>query len=147
PKNCTHCYRRSGVQFRLEATPLHGPTAKPPFGSRLILSDRFYTPTLIRFRPIGLLRERVMRAARTLFAATFTALGLLGLAGPSCADTITGILIVGGFSDNVFDPNNALVPATIPPSAYTGFSNASSPTVTITSFPITFGFNCSSCND
>ena len=27
---------------------LRGPTAKPPFGSRLTLSDRFYTPTLIR---------------------------------------------------------------------------------------------------
>jgi len=27
---------------------LHGPTAKPPFGLRLTLSDRFYTPTLIR---------------------------------------------------------------------------------------------------
>jgi len=25
---------------------LHGPTAKPPFGSGLTLSDRFYTPTL-----------------------------------------------------------------------------------------------------
>src|SRR5262249_35718302 len=27
---------------------LRGPTAKLPFGSRLTLSDRFYTPTLIR---------------------------------------------------------------------------------------------------
>jgi hypothetical protein len=26
---------------------LRGPTAKPPFGSRLTLSDRFFTPTLI----------------------------------------------------------------------------------------------------
>jgi hypothetical protein len=33
-------YRRSSAQFKLEATPAE-PTAKPPFGSRLTLSDRF----------------------------------------------------------------------------------------------------------
>jgi hypothetical protein len=27
---------------------MRGPTAKPPFGLRLTLSDRFFTPTLIR---------------------------------------------------------------------------------------------------
>ena len=93
-------------------------------------------------------QERVMRTARTLFAATFTALGLLGLAGPSyAADTITGDLRIGGFtSTNAYDPNNSLVPANVPPSAYVGFSNASSPTVTVTSFPITFGLNCTSCS-
>src|SRR5262249_13269935 len=47
---------------------------------------------------------------------------------------------------NPYDPNNSLVPANVPPSAYMGFSNASGPTVTVTSFPITFGLNCSSCS-
>ena len=85
---------------------------------------------------------------RKLFAiiTCISALGLLGLAGPSYADTITGDLRIGGFTSvNAYDPNNSLVPANVPPSAYTGFSNASSPTVTVTSFPITFGLNCTSC--
>jgi len=83
-----------------------------------------------------------------LAAAALTVAGLLGLAGPSYADTITGDLRIGGFtSDNVYDPNNSLVPLTVPTSAYTGFSNSSSPTVTVPPFPVTFGFNCSSCND
>jgi len=87
---------------------------------------------------------------RKLFAiiACMSALGLLGLAGSSRADTITGNLQVGGFQPaNLYDPNNVLVPATVPTSAYAGFSNASSPTVTVTSFPITFGFNASSISD
>ena len=71
----------------------------------------------------------------------------LGLAGPSYADTITGDLRIGGFTSvNAYDPNNSLVPANVPPSAYMGFSNASGPTVTVTSFPITFGLNCTSCS-
>src|SRR5262245_32005521 len=47
PKNCTHCYRRSGIQFNREATPArtHGEAAG---WVPLPLSDRFYTPTLIR---------------------------------------------------------------------------------------------------
>ena len=87
-----------------------------------------------------------MRAARTLFAAIFTA-GLLGLAGPSHAATITGNLQIGGFLPiNFYDPNNSAVPGTVPPSAYTGFSNANSNIVTA-SFPITFGFNASTVSD
>jgi len=74
PKNCTHCYRRSGVQFKTRghacadprpsrrlgrayhfcriAFRLRPPFARitsdaQPFGMRLTQSDRFYTPTLI----------------------------------------------------------------------------------------------------
>ena len=80
-------------------------------------------------------------------AAVLTGAIIFGLAGPSYADTITGDLRIGGFTSvNAYDPNNSLVPANIPASAYTGFSNASSPIVTVTSFPITFGLNCSSCS-
>src|SRR5262249_4799932 len=42
-----HC-RRSGVHFELEATPARGPRPGRRLGCRLTLSDRFYTPTLIR---------------------------------------------------------------------------------------------------
>jgi hypothetical protein len=81
------------------------------------------------------------------FAAAIA--GVLGVsaAGSSYADTITGDLRIGGFTSvNAYDPNNSLVPVNVPPSAYTGFSNATSPIVTVTSFPITFGLNCSSCS-
>ena len=93
-------------------------------------------------------KGRTMRAILLSTAALCLCAGTaLGLAGPSYADTITGDLRIGGFTSvNAYDPNNSLVPANVPPSAYTGYSNASSPTVTVTSFPITFGLNCTSCS-
>jgi hypothetical protein len=64
------------------------------------------------------------------------------------ADVITGDLRIGGFTTtNLYDPHNSLVPNTVPTSAYTIYSNSSSPTVIVTNYPITFGFNCSSCSD
>jgi hypothetical protein len=72
-----------------------------------------------------------------------TAAGLLGVAGSSHADTITGDLEIGGFPSNFYDPANGVAPA----SANAGYSNASSPTVTVTSYPITFGFNGSTNPD
>jgi hypothetical protein len=50
---------------------LRGPTAKPPFGSRLTLSDRFYTPTLIR--PDNEREGWVMSRKLTWVVATSTA--------------------------------------------------------------------------
>src|SRR5262249_21124502 len=38
----------SGALFKLEATPARGPSAKLPLGRDSTLSDRFYTPALIR---------------------------------------------------------------------------------------------------
>jgi hypothetical protein len=61
---------------------------------------------------------------------------------------MTGFMSVAGFDATInwLDPHNVFVPAAIPPSAYAGFANILSPTVTLTSFPVTYGINCGGCS-
>jgi len=41
PKNCTHCYRRSGVQFKREATPARTYGQAAVWVAIILLSDGF----------------------------------------------------------------------------------------------------------
>jgi hypothetical protein len=111
--------------------------------TRLVGLRRSLASSLVPCRPS--LRAKLLASAGII-------LGSLALSSSSAStDTVTGILNIAGnpTTTNIWDPSNPLVGSgNIPLSAYTGFDNASGPTVT-TNFPtpIQFGIRCGACSN